>query len=276
MSYPGSKAQAGVYHRIIGQMPPHSVYVEPFAGSAQVFHRKRRAEHSILIDRKRACIARLGAAGPGVQAIVADALEALPVLLPALPDVAVVYCDPPYLLSTRNGRRYYEHELSDPDHASLLALLQEARCRVLVSGYPSPLYAAALRNWRCLSYRTRTRGRTVTECLWCNYPEPVELHDWQYAGDNFRQRLYLKRLAGRWGARLARMKPRQRGYVLNALGLSQAHGPSAPDLGMGARAPAPDLPLGSAAPILTLPPELAGQDIACLNSGAAYAARAAL
>lgn len=32
MSYPGSKAQAGVWQRIIGQMPEHSVYVEPFFG----------------------------------------------------------------------------------------------------------------------------------------------------------------------------------------------------------------------------------------------------
>ena len=30
MSYPGSKAQAGVFQRIIGQMPQHPVYVEPF------------------------------------------------------------------------------------------------------------------------------------------------------------------------------------------------------------------------------------------------------
>ena len=41
MSYPGSKAQAGVFQRIIGQMPPHSTYVEPFFGSGQIFWRKR-------------------------------------------------------------------------------------------------------------------------------------------------------------------------------------------------------------------------------------------
>ena len=48
--YPGSKGAAGTWQRIIGQMPPHSVYVEPFFGSGQIFHRKRRSPSSILID----------------------------------------------------------------------------------------------------------------------------------------------------------------------------------------------------------------------------------
>ena len=220
MSYPGSKAQAGVFHRIIGQMPPHSVYVEPFFGSGQVFHRKRRAESSILIDLAADTTARL-AAEPGVQAIMGDALLVLPKLIPTLPSDAVIYCDPPYLLSTRQGRVYYEHELDDEQHALLLTMLQAAQCRVLISGYPSELYGAALQNWRCLAYRTRTRGRTVTECLWCNAPEPDELHDWRYAGSTFRQRLYLKRLAARWLAKLDGMTPRQRGYVLAAISQRQ-------------------------------------------------------
>ena len=220
MSYPGSKAQAGVFHRIIGQMPPHSVYVEPFFGSGQVFWRKLRAESSILIDLDAGVIARIGA-HRGVQAIQANALDALPVLISALPADAVIYCDPPYLLSTRAGRVYYDHELTDEQHALLLTLLQDARCRVLLSGYPSDLYGAALRDWRCLTYRTRTRGRTVTECLWCNFPEPDELHDWRYAGATFRQRLYLKRLAARWLAKLDNMPARKRGYVLAAIAQRQ-------------------------------------------------------
>ena len=246
MSYPGSKAQAGVFHRIIGQMPPHSCYVEPFAGSAQVFHRKRRAERSILIDRSRSCIARLSAEGPDVNAIHGDALKCLPLLIETVPQDTVIYCDPPYLLSTRKGRRYYKHELSDAHHAELLGLLRDAWCRVLVSGYPSPLYADLLKSWRCISYRTRTRGRTVTECLWCNYPEPDELHDWRYAGANYRQRLYLKRLARRWMAKLDTMTPRKRGYVLDAIAQRQ---PGRED------PPAPVLPLSV--------PILAG----CMQSG---------
>lgn len=214
MGYPGSKAQAGVFQRIIGQMPPHSLYVEPFFGSGQVFWRKRRAERSIIIDRSPALLVKAGAEA-GVSAIAGDAIALLPTL--RLPADAVVYCDPPYLLSTRSGRVYYEHELPEGRHASLLALLQDLPGRFLISGYPSELYSSQLKDWRCLRYRTRTRGRTVTECLWCNFPEPAELHDWRYAGQNFRQRLSLRRLAARWLARLEGMPARKRGYVLHAV-----------------------------------------------------------
>lgn len=214
MSYPGSKAQAGVFQRIIGQMPPHSTYVEPFFGSGQVFWRKRRAHQSILVDLAPEAIAGLSAAA-GVHAICGDAISVLPTL--ALSAEAVVYCDPPYLLSTRAGRRYYKHEMTERDHASLLALLQALPCRVLLSGYPSALYERTLAGWRCLSYRTRTRGRRVTECLWANFPEPAELHDWRYAGRSFRERLTLRRLAARWLARLDRMPARKRGYLLDAV-----------------------------------------------------------
>ena len=50
-----------------------------------------------------------------------------------------------------------------------------------------------------------------------NFPEPEELHDWRFAGNTFRQRLGLKRLAARWLARLDAMPARKRGYVLNAI-----------------------------------------------------------
>ena len=91
MSYPGSKAQAGVFQRIIGQMPPHSVYCEPFFGSGQIFWRKRRAKSTIAIDLNPLCIAKAGAEA-GVIAIPGDAISLLSKL--ELPADAVVYCEP--------------------------------------------------------------------------------------------------------------------------------------------------------------------------------------
>ena len=246
MSYPGSKAQAGVFQRIIGQMPPHTVYVEPFFGSGQVFWRKRRAASTIVIDRVPGILAKAGAEA-GVQAVAGDALELLPELAPALTAEAVVYCDPPYLLNTRQGRFYYDHEMTDQDHARFLALLQALPCRVLVSHYPCELYGAALQSWRCIRYLTMTRGGKRMECLWANFPEPTELHDWRYAGHNFRQRTALKRLAVRWLKRLDAMPPRKRGYVLDAIAQRQnGHCPRpAPDIAvrdpaLGPRPAAPD------------------------------------
>lgn len=169
-----------------------------------------------MIDLNPAAIASVGAAA-GVEALVGDSLELLPLMLPNLPNDTVMYCDPPYLLSTRKGRRYYEHELSESDHSTLLAELLQAKCRVLISGYPSDLYSWTLHGWRCLEYLTMTRGGIRREYLWCNFPEPSELHDWRFSGLDFRQRFNLKRFVRRWLARIDLMPSRRRGYVLSEL-----------------------------------------------------------
>ena len=46
----GSKGGAGVWHRIISEMPPHDLYIEAFAGTGQVLLHKRPARASIAID----------------------------------------------------------------------------------------------------------------------------------------------------------------------------------------------------------------------------------
>lgn len=224
MGYLGSKAQAGVWQRIIGQMPAHSFYVEPFFGSGQVFWRKRPAAASVVIDADADVIATFNAARrrhasdmalQACRAICGDAQILLPKL--TLSADTVIYCDPPYVHSTRTSRHGYNFEMTDEQHESLLTLLQAMRCRVMISGYPSALYSALLKDWRCISYRTRTRGRTLTECLWLNFPEPTELHDWRFAGRNFRERLKLKRKAARWMTRLDDMKPLEKGFLLDAI-----------------------------------------------------------
>ena len=249
MSYPGSKGQAGTWQRIIGQMPPHKTYVEPFAGSAQVFFRKRAAKKSFLADLDRDVCAKLNYAvvtagfthGENVWVVYEDALRFLRTRF--FSPETVMYCDPPYLLQTRRWRRYYDHEFTDEQHAELLTLLKSLGCRVLLSGYPSELYGAALQGWRCISYRTRTRGRTVTECLWCNFPEPDELHDWRFAGLTFRQRFGWGRFVRRWLDRLETFPARKRGFILHTLqeSIAQRHprsqDPATP--GMAPRSSAP-------------------------------------
>jgi site-specific DNA-adenine methylase len=219
VSYPGAKGQAGVWQRIIGQMPPHSVYVEPFFGSGQVFWRKLRAENNLVIDADVRCLAKVNRED-GVKAIVGDALKILPDMAAWLPTDTVCYIDPPYMLLTRQSRLYYEHEpeVADPHwHCKLLAIVQTFKFRVLLSSYPSDLYSSSLQGWRCCSYATMTRGGKRTECLWCNFPEPEELHDWRFAGLNFRQRFGLKRFVRRWLDRIEAMPARRRGYVLHEL-----------------------------------------------------------
>lgn len=226
MGYFGSKAQAGVYQRIISQMPPHSFYIEPFFGSGQIFFRKRPAGRNVIIDADAGVIAKINAmrrrspSNPALSAasvIHGDAISWLG--SNAIPNDAVIYCDPPYLLSTRTSRHRYKYELTDGEHRTLLTLLdaikRDSNPCILLSGYPSKLYSEMLWDWRCISYRTRTRGRTLTECLWCSQPEPVKLHDWSYFGDDYRERLNLKRYATRFLNRLDRLPAIKRNYILD-------------------------------------------------------------
>lgn len=85
------------------------------------------------------------------------------------------YVDPPYVHSTRKGSRDYLHEMTDEDHARLAAVLVKCRGRVIVSGYPGPLYANHFRGWRTVDReqsltvsRTAKHARRV-ERLWLNF-----------------------------------------------------------------------------------------------------------
>ena len=137
-----------------------------------------------------------------------DGLEYLETLSakPAMEYSTLIYCDPPYLMSTRSGRRIYEHEFSSSQHRRLLRCLPDLRCMVMISGYWSEMYAEALQGWSSIQFEAMTRGgHTATEWLWFNFPAPIELHDYRYLGRDFRERERIKRKKQRWAARLARM-----------------------------------------------------------------------
>lgn len=87
------------------------------------------------------------------------------------------YLDPPYLHSTRTegSTNAYEHELTVEDHINMLHLANNARGKVIISGYASPLYNRNLKDWRCVkknianhSGQSKTKERRI-ECLWMNY-----------------------------------------------------------------------------------------------------------
>lgn len=48
--YPGGKAGAGTFQAIICQIPPISVYIEPFIGGGGVFHNLRLPVHTVIND----------------------------------------------------------------------------------------------------------------------------------------------------------------------------------------------------------------------------------
>lgn len=129
----------------------------------------------------------------------------------------LVYCDPPYLMSTRTCR-LYEYEMPDRDHRHLLRVIRKMKARVMISGYDSQMYRDGLPGWNLLQFEVTTRGnKRATECLWYNYPKPVELHDYRYLGENFREREKMKKMKARWKARLAGMPPLKRQALMSAI-----------------------------------------------------------
>lgn len=84
----------------------------------------------------------------------------------------LVYADPPYVLSTRNGKQY-RHEMDDSQQNDLIDVLLAHKGPVLLSGYDSDLYNDRLSGW----YREETTcysqvSSKKREILWMNF-EPV-------------------------------------------------------------------------------------------------------
>lgn len=97
------------------------------------------------------------------------------------------YLDPPYVLSTRKGGGY-EHEMDDAQHRQLVELLLTVKGKVLLSGYPTRLYAKLEEaGWQTMRWQavcsasghTRLNGLKGTgaakqkqqrvEAVWFNY-----------------------------------------------------------------------------------------------------------
>lgn len=219
-TYPGGKNGSGVYQTIINQFPPHRVYIEPFLGSGAIMRLKKPAEINIGIDKDPAAVHAWNSdAGlqPGVTVICDDAISWL--ASNVIPTDALIYLDPPYIMGTRSRQRtLYRCELDDDDHRRLLQIITGLHCSIAISGYWSGMYAEALADWRLVKFQAMTRGgKMATECLWLNYLEPLELHDYRYLGDNFRERERIKRKQARWRNRLARMTAQERYAMLSVL-----------------------------------------------------------
>lgn len=82
----------------------------------------------------------------------------------------LIYCDPPYLLETRNSSKQYNFEMSDKDHEDLLNTVLESKSKIIISGYESGLYNDALKNWRKKTGYSLTQSlRKAKEVIWMNY-----------------------------------------------------------------------------------------------------------
>ena len=250
-SYPGGKSGAGVYQRLINEIPPHRVLVIPFAGRCGVARRIRPAEHTVVIDRDPEVLDwwqrwQRKPEGRAVELHHADGIEWLrfrfgltqwptpPITATQDPATtaadasqrggvlgafgeAFVFADPPYVLASRKSGRIYKHEMSDADHQRLLDVLRSLPVPVMLCGLASPLYSASLQDWRTFAHDVPTRAGLQTELVWMSYAEPSQLHDHRFIGRNRRDRERIRRRQRNVAAMLRRMTPRERAAMLEAI-----------------------------------------------------------
>lgn len=88
------------------------------------------------------------------------------------PDV-LIYCDPPYLLSTRRGKQY-RCEMTEDDHLELLEVLKRHKGPALISGYQNDMYDNELAGWAKESISSTDQlSQMKREVLWMNF-EPID------------------------------------------------------------------------------------------------------
>jgi DNA adenine methylase len=108
-----------------------------------------------------------------VQMYNKDALEII--ALNDYPDTTI-YVDPPYVTKTRIFKKAYALEMSDNEHIALAKVLNSMQyAKILVSGYPSELYATLYKSWRCdekliANHASQESHKPIKrESLWMNF-----------------------------------------------------------------------------------------------------------
>lgn len=167
----------------------------------------------------RAHADRINYTVPGkYQIINADAIQCLRLICPTSSADTFIYCDPPYPKSSRRSAAdIYDFELSDADHVQLLTTLLQTKAQVAISTYKNDLYAEMLKGWRLVTFTAQTRVGPATEYLYMNYPEPAELHDYTFLGQNRIERQRIRRKIQRHVERLKELPKYERIAIIEAI-----------------------------------------------------------
>jgi DNA adenine methylase len=213
VGYFGSKATSGLSQAIIALMPPHEVYIETHLGGGAIMQRKHPSLKSIGIDIDSRPLKEFECSYP-VELINKCAHDFLRDY--AYTGTELIYCDPPYLLSTRTSQRRYRFEYTEVQHIELLKILKALPCHVIISGYRSLLYDELLTGWNTIELQVMNQGGVRTEKLWFNFVAD-RVHSARFAGKNFTHRQCIKRKAQRWQRNYAAMPHAERVAIMAAL-----------------------------------------------------------
>lgn len=86
-----------------------------------------------------------------------------------------IYCDPPYVLSTRSSAERYVVDMTDKEHERFIDVCLNSKAKLLISGYDNELYNRLTDNgFKKLQFEVNTisgdrKPKTKIETLWKNY-----------------------------------------------------------------------------------------------------------
>lgn len=247
--YPGGKGGDGTYQQIINYIPPHNVYVSPFAGKDAIYRNLLPAGIAILNDTDPAIVkywqhylkafpeiivyenfiqGTLFSQGDNNQhKVILRNNNAISIINKFRSSSnTFIYCDPPYPLKVRkNKRQLYAFEFAEEsDHILLMQSATQCETDLMISTYENDLYNNwliepgnnNLRRWHKHSFVSQTRQGQAIETIYFNYSPPVILHDFRYLGKNYRERERIKRKVKRFQERMQHLPAAERNAILSA------------------------------------------------------------
>ncbi len=208
--YFGGKGASGAIQKIINCIRPCDTLIEPFLGNGYLSRSIKKPlrimgnDLSVPVYDKWKKLHH-----PWIELYNLPAIWFLKELDFSALGKTVLYLDPPYPLGSRKSPKLvYDCEMTDKDHEKLLDYILydlPKNIDVLISTYPNSLYEQKLKSWSKIEFQVKTSRGMATEILYYNYSDLSLIHDYSFAGDNYRERLQIKRKAQRWVNRLEKM-----------------------------------------------------------------------
>jgi DNA adenine methylase len=219
-NYTGHKKVNGLFQKIINQVPKHIIYAELFAGSAAIYSLFTVPAATIILND----------INPEVQQLLKVKFPNVIVgnqcaiyLLKNFIDnnyrkETFVFLDPPYHHSTRPlATELYKHEMTDFDHVQLLESVLNLKSNVMLIHPKCELYDIELSHWRKVEVKVRYHKKTQIECLYMNYPEPTELQDYSFLGNDCWERQRINRKTEAYIKKFQKMPVLERNCIINKL-----------------------------------------------------------
>lgn len=220
-NYYGGKSGNGTYQNIINEIPKCATYVEPFIGGGGIYKNLHLPELTVINDLDGSVIDKYKnvCQGENIKIFNTDYRAVCNVYDSC---ETVIYFDPPYHFESRKSKqkRYFK-EWSNEDHMEFLVYVQSLKSKIIISHYPFHLYDQVLDGWRTKEFQSMTRKGLVTEKLYMNFSQPLQLQDYRYIGVDFTDRQRIKRQNQRIISKIKNLPILQRNALLSEISMLQ-------------------------------------------------------